>query len=447
MKKFAPLLLAAALLLTLTPPADAQASGPIPITTVEQLQNINPAGSYILMNDLDLAGVDWVPLELSGSFDGNGHSLLNLTLSRVSDRQGMTFDGNWKEYDTRFCALFGFVSGTVSDLNLVNVRGLVEADGPCFLAGVAGCLDGGTVTGCSVTGTLELRAYDRCFGVGGVAGYGIGKVENCTADVTLICTDLKPEPDEQFLGGICAGGFVDVKDCTVRIDGYASEHGYAHNGGVIGMCVRYPKSNQKHATVTGNRVTGKISFFEEVASRRAYCRPIVGEYLVAGVNESGNTHDFVRDEHTDYTVELRPEMCEAPTYREERAEVLCPDFGYTLYTCQGCGYSYRDRYTLPRHTPGPWQVVTAPTQDREGLEEADCTACGLTLQQVLPQEAPPPTTQPQTPPVPTPTAAAPVEEPEGLPWYLLPAGIALCVALALVILLARPRKKGRYERR
>ena len=49
----------------------------VPIYTVEDLLAVgeNPSGSYILMADLDLQGVEWPCPDFSGSFDGNGHAI------------------------------------------------------------------------------------------------------------------------------------------------------------------------------------------------------------------------------------------------------------------------------------------------------------------------------------------------------------------------------------
>ena len=56
-----------------------------------------------------------------------------------------------------------------------------------------------TVTGCTVKGEVYLRAHDRMFGVGGVIGYGFGKLENVQAEVTLVCIDTdRTTKDEQF---------------------------------------------------------------------------------------------------------------------------------------------------------------------------------------------------------------------------------------------------------
>ena len=259
-----------ALMMVLAIPATAEEV--TEIRTVQELQAVanNPEGSYILMEDLDMTGIDWKPIDFYGSLDGNGHAILNLELSQPGDTTAKSCDGNSILYESWYVGLFGILKeAEVRDLKLINVRGLVETDNSCFLAGLAGYCEASTITGCTVTGNLELRAHDRMFGVGGIAGYGSGHVRDCTVDVTLICTDTdQTRRDEQFMGGILATGFMDIENCTVTIDGYSSEYGYAHNGGLVGMLMRHPLGDWT-CNLQGNSVIGKITFFEVNSDRRA----------------------------------------------------------------------------------------------------------------------------------------------------------------------------------
>lgn len=43
-----------------------------------------PAGKYILMNDLDCAGVNWVPYTFTGSLNGNGYKIKNISFTSAS---------------------------------------------------------------------------------------------------------------------------------------------------------------------------------------------------------------------------------------------------------------------------------------------------------------------------------------------------------------------------
>ena len=378
----------AALLLLLTQPASAEAGTAAPdlteIHTAEELQAIgdNPEGSYILMADLDMAGFEWKCIDFAGRLDGNGHSILNLTLSDTAEQTAATYDGNKKKYDTTLAGMFGTLSSaSISNLNFVNLRGRIVADTPCFFGGIAGYSENSEITGCTLTGCLELRAFDRIFGLGGMIGYGTGTVSKCTADVTLICTDTDSKSrDEQYMGGIFAAGFMDVLDSAVTIAGFCSEYGYAHNGGITGMYLQKPLAPDHVGRLTGNTVKGKITFFEDNTDRRAYCRAEAGEVLADRCIVKDNRKNFWRDEHIYSNRELRPEMCAQPEYSQKIIPAGCNTFGYTLYRCGGCGYEYTDHYTLHSHTVTQWSVQLPPTTHREGLSSAACDLCGMTFE-------------------------------------------------------------------
>lgn len=435
----------------------------VEIYTPEDLLSIaeDPAGSYILMADLDMSGVAWKSLDFCGSFDGNGHAILNLYLLQPGDEKPDSCDGNRKLYETSYVGLFGTLrNAEVKDLQLRNVRGQVEIDTPCFMAGIAGYAENSTITDCTVTGCLELRAHDRMFGIGGVVGYGSGTVERCKVDVTLICTDTDAATrDEQFLGGVYATGFMDVKDCQIVIDGYVSEHGYVHNGGIVGMYMEYPLGVGHTGWITGNSVTGKITFYEDNPDRRAYCKAFVGEALVNRYYLEGNTESFQRDERWDKSAELRPEMCAEPVYTQTVIAPGCDTYGYTQYQCGSCGYTYTDHYTLFEHTVTVWTVKEEPTTEKEGLSVAYCDHCGLEFQRSEPMLAPestvtvqpteevqpPQTEQPTQPTEQTPGQDAP---PHSKSYLLILFLAAVVVLTAAIIVMLRGRSSGgKYQRR
>ena len=68
----------------------------IQIYTVEDLLAIaeNPTGNYILMDDLDMTGVEWVPMDFAGTLDGNGHAILNLTVTQVGQTMEKSYDSD-----------------------------------------------------------------------------------------------------------------------------------------------------------------------------------------------------------------------------------------------------------------------------------------------------------------------------------------------------------------
>ena len=76
---------------------NAKAEGePIKIYTADDLLTVqeNIYADYILMNDIDMAGIDWTPVDYFGNFDGNNHAILNLNVKTVSKEIRTTYDVN-----------------------------------------------------------------------------------------------------------------------------------------------------------------------------------------------------------------------------------------------------------------------------------------------------------------------------------------------------------------
>ena len=355
----------------------------------------NPFGTYCLTADIDMSGEAWTPFAFHGSLDGEGHSILNLTVKEPGAAVKGTYDGNMKEYDTCFAGFFDELSeARVCGLNLVNLRIDVETDLPCFIGGMAGYMENSLIENCTVQGILQLKAHNQMFGVGGIIGYGCGGVKNTRADVTLVCVDTDASTkDEQFMGGICAAGYPDINGCDVVISGFDSEHGYVHNGGLVGMYMFYPRGTQYWGSVTDNHVAGRITFFEDNTSRRAYCSAFIGEIVSWDFEYGRNKDDFVRDEVFSYDTDLAPHACENPV---TRAEVTAPGcgFGYTAYVCETCGYRETDRYTLKAHDY-EWTILKDASAEEEGLREGVCGICGESARERIPMVKPEPTAEPE----------------------------------------------------
>ena len=416
----------------------------------------DPSGSYRLMADLDMEGFSWNCFDFSGTLDGNGHSILNLSVTQPGENTETALDGNQKEYPAVYAGLFAKLEGAeVKNLNLVNIRGLVETDQPCFLGGIAGYSMDSTVSGCTVTGQLELRAHEGILGLAGVLGYGVGTIDGCTVDVTLICVDTDAETsDEQFLGGAFATGFMSVTNSNIRLDAYISEHGFVHSGGVAGMLLQYPIGMGKTSRITDNTIDAGITFFEHSAKRRAYCGEVVGELLKTmnfnyGINN--NTKTLRKNEVKTYDAELRPERCANPHYAETVVPSDCQNFGYTEYTCDTCGYTYRDHYQLRAHTVSRWDTEKAATESETGLSTGVCDVCGETVERVDPVLTVPKETQPETEGMDLPAAGATAGTVKIYSavwvWAMVGALAAAVVAIIALLIFGKPREKAKHEKR
>ena len=86
------------------------------------------------MTDIDMTGVEWTPWNFSGTFDGNGHSILNLSVKTVSKKTMKTYDGNRKEYETYGAGFFGVLTGAkVTGLDIYGARIEITTTGTMIL--------------------------------------------------------------------------------------------------------------------------------------------------------------------------------------------------------------------------------------------------------------------------------------------------------------------------
>ena len=380
-------LIVLSLLLGISFPLAESKSKTVQIATREDLARIAeaPDGDYVLTADIDLAGDPWVPIPFSGTFDGAGHTIGNMTVCETGEDTAVTIDGNRKEYETVFGGLFSVVTGAqIKNLRLLNAKITIETDRHCFLGAIAGYAENTTITDCTVSVRESLMLSGINVGVGGVIGYcRESEVSACTVEAELLFIDLN-ENDlcEEFLGGVYASGYGTVSGCTVYTRGFADMYGYAHNGGVVGM-FKLPRDYRgKHQSVRDTAVDAEISFFEVTPSKRAYCQPIIGENCAEDCYVTHNTELHFKRVYDNTAIPKRPESCESPSYETVVTEPTCTEWGYTTYTCETCGYSYRDDYKLPRHKYR--EETVAPTCTEGGYTVFTCEYCGIAYTESIP---------------------------------------------------------------
>lgn len=190
----------------------------VTITTVEQLQAISNdlTGEYELGCDIDLSGVDWIPLgatsaqssyptAFTGSFNGNGHTIKNLTITRNTS-------------DTyNFVGLFADIGGTIQNLVIKDANINVKGANPCV--GILGGYiyyetNAPQITKVSVSGTItvdhDYKYNEYAYrGVGGFIGsiYNESRVKitDCISKVTI---DISGDSQRTcYVGGFIGYGY------------------------------------------------------------------------------------------------------------------------------------------------------------------------------------------------------------------------------------------------
>ncbi len=200
---------------------------------------------FRLVEDLDMEDVGLIPIgwddewSFSGSFDGNDHTIRNVTITTTAD-------------DYYACAPFGWIgpTGTIDRLRLENVN----VSGPCGVGGLAGFVYG-RITNCSVQGSAGGNLW-----VGGLIAYGVGaRLLYCQTDVSITGVMGGPmglwTPD--FIGGIAGelreGG---VANSCHSAGPITTDAKGSSIGGLVGYVYR--------ASVAGSTAVGTVCGREDI---------------------------------------------------------------------------------------------------------------------------------------------------------------------------------------
>lgn len=257
---------------------------PYHIQTAEQLQNISKDlnASYVLDNDIDLTGASWTPIgkyvfdlaniksleglpdpkpanAFTGDFNGNGHTIKNLTYQTVNPLSSGLFgvatgnarihDVNLQNFNIKGVAMVGSLLGLAYDnaiVENVTLTGTNKVSGIMMIGGLIGgsmnklfrnltaqadvtltlpvlAMYGGVLIGggqgtnfenCHVTGGSVTASGTRAVGLGGLGGSLVlaDYVKDCSVDNVTINAGQKA----CLLGGL--GGFLGNQDKQTKVE-------------------------------------------------------------------------------------------------------------------------------------------------------------------------------------------------------------------------------------
>ena len=209
------------------------------ITNMEELYAIrsNPSGKYILMNDIDMSetakggkwdcGTGWAPIPtFSGTFDGNGHKLMNMHIfGSVSDKAG-------------FIAVLSS-KGTVKNVSFTGVD--VDVSTNYYGTVVAYATKSGIlIKNCDVDGNISVKSASSSSYVGGIAGClfsynsGANEISACSTRGTI-------ESTATYTGGICGRFYSEITEKYSNYTNYIKQCynsadivGSSFTGGIVG---------------------------------------------------------------------------------------------------------------------------------------------------------------------------------------------------------------------
>ena len=351
MKKTIALLLLCCLLAGAVPVHAAGSA--VKISSAEDLLKMkdDPSGSYVLTANIDMKGVAWEPFEFTGTLDGNDYCIINVSVSENPSTVKTVYDANLVDYQAVCSGFFSSLDGAViKNLRLMGEDISASGDSSMFVGLLAGYANDTTVENVVLNGSAKAKTTGHCFGTGGVFGFSRKTViKGCTVEAELICIDDDAVyKEEQFMGGVYAFGYGDIIDCIVRIDGYDSDHGYVHNGGLVGCFMHFDYDNYGYGEIYGNKIYGQISFYEDNEDRRAYCEPTIGEIMDWPAALYDNPDEFRRNEVYTYG-EILSAHCFCANHAEKvlTAPAGHGDVGYKMTVCDNCSYGKKYDFELP----------------------------------------------------------------------------------------------------
>jgi len=216
----------------------------------------------IIAPDTDAGNLSFDGTKFTGTFDGNGHKILNVTIDGGSN-------GRW-------LGLFGYIGSDclIKNLGFENCA----VSGYCSVGGLAGWNYGGNISNCHSTAVVSGYMH-----VGGLVGGKYGSISNCYATGMVTGWD----------GSNCVGGLMGYNEAGIISNCHSTGAVSSTNtgGGLVGFNLE--------GTITNSYSTGTISGEQEIGGLLGYTSTgnisncystgnVCGEYEVGGL--VGYTH-------------------------------------------------------------------------------------------------------------------------------------------------------------
>lgn len=200
-------------------------ANPYQVATYEQLQLVaqNYTSHFILVDDIDMNYNAWNPignktLAFQGTFDGNGHTISNLSVTST----------------TGYAGLFGNVSGVaIHDLKLNNVQ-IQTTDR--YAGGLVGYAKDSNIYNVDITNATIVGTNNSADYLGGVVGYISGKPNTSFNQYNLnrIYAHANIESNSgDYVGGIAGYMSSGATASELVSEGSATSNG-SYVGGIVG---------------------------------------------------------------------------------------------------------------------------------------------------------------------------------------------------------------------
>ena len=231
------------------------------------------SGKFIINADIDLDGMNWVPVDFSGSINGNNHTISNFTIIRFYDENAIDYRGVFYRLTSSTIknitfskvsflnenaegagVVVGYVSADVrmSNIKVENSDVAINAQ---YGGGVVGVINGIAILENISTSNTNVSAL-RAAGIAGRVSAS-ATLDNC--NVVTESTTIK---GKDLVGGIAAINYGTIQDSSVKgnISSFdSSSIGYV--GGIVAINYKTLKNNTCWSTIEANN-TNKDSIYQ-----------------------------------------------------------------------------------------------------------------------------------------------------------------------------------------
>ena len=250
-----------------TAPTLSAQSSPTEVSDYTGLQAVTGSGDYILTSNIDLTGETWTPItNFSGTLNGAGYAISNLTLSNSSDNQGLFANLNsgaeiynltLNSFSMSCGDYVGALAGKIDEqgdiiIKDVSVTSPVITGGTC-IGGLLGLVDstgGIEVNDCSVSSptlTSTPAAYNSISRLGGMFGCYATEGDDAEDDITDSYVSGGTITGHRRVGGMfgevdsTSDDLITIHTCYATADLRTNKPGAGTGnyrfGGFIGYCL------------------------------------------------------------------------------------------------------------------------------------------------------------------------------------------------------------------
>lgn len=335
-----------------------EGAAPYQVATAWQLNNarLYLDKHYILTEDINMStylsesgggwndGKGWEPISkflfagspdnisFTGSFEGDGHTISNLIITRVDKGCIGLFGNTGEDVEIRNLSLAMVevtgsysVGGLVGENNgdIINCS-IIEGSitGNCDVGGLVGFNSSGTISDSCAAGDVSGCVKDTSApeGIGGLIGNNVGDIDNSYSVVT-VNVDGYVNTDDNYeylnVGGLvgCNGGDITNSYATGEVTAlYATDD--ESSGQCIGGLVGFNSSYGSGATITNSYSTGKVTGEDKAGGLVGYNQgyvtnsyatgEVIGESNIGGlvgINGATITGSYYDEEATGQTDE------------------------------------------------------------------------------------------------------------------------------------------------